>query len=122
MEFWFKLTLPWVVGRRRRRRQQNYVRFHLNLFVLKFFIDFFTVLHDETLKRIASKNGCTLAQVAFSWELSKGIAIATKTENEKRMRENLAAADVTLSDEDIADIDKLGSVNQRLFWSPYDIA
>ena len=80
------------------------------------------VLQDETMKKIASKNGCTVAQVALSWGLMKGIAMAIKTENEGRMKENLAALDITLSGEDITEINKLGHVNQRLFINPYDFA
>ena len=38
------------------------------------------------------------------------------------MKENLAAMNVALSNEDIAEIDKLGYVNQRIFLNPYDIA
>ena len=78
------------------------------------------LLDDEVLIGIASKRGCSTAQVALKWALTKGISIVTKTEKEARMTENLESENVELSDDDIKLIDGL-NLNQRLFWNPYDI-
>lgn len=79
-----------------------------------------SVLNNKTLMDIAAKQGCTVAQVALKWALSKGVAVVTKTENESRMKENLAAENVHLTTEDVDAIDQL-NINQHLFWKPNDI-
>ena len=82
--------------------------------------NFTRVLENETMTRVAKARGCTVAQVAISWALSKGVSVSTKTEKPHRMKENLAGANVTLTKEDIEAIDKLNIV-QRVFWNPYEI-
>ena len=69
---------------------------------------------------ISKEKECTIAQVALSWALSKGIAVVTKTEKPVRMKENISALNIKLTDEDIKTIDKL-NLNQRLFWNPNKI-
>ena len=82
--------------------------------------NFTRVLEHETMKDIAKARGCTVAQVAISWTLSKGVSVSTKTEKEHRMKENLEGAKVKLTQDDIQAIDKL-NISQRVFWNPYDI-
>ena len=78
------------------------------------------LLEDEILLNIPKEKECTVAQVALSWALSKGIAVVTKTEKPVRMKENISALNIKLTDEDIKTIDKL-NLNQRLFWNPNKI-
>jgi len=77
-------------------------------------------LENDIMVNIAKARGCTEAQVAIGWAISKGVAISTKTEKEHRMKENLEGTAVKLQQEDIEAINKL-NINQRVFWNPYDI-
>ena len=70
--------------------------------------------------KVAKERGCTVAQVAISWALSKGVAVSSKTEKEHRMKENISGTKVKLTDENIKEIDKL-NIEQRVFWNPYNI-
>merc|ERR1712241_1014812 len=79
--------------------------------------NFTRILENETMLKIAEARNCSVAQVAISWALSKGVAIVTKTEKEHRMKENLEGINVKLMEEDIEAIDKL-NIEQRVFWNP----
>merc|ERR1712241_1035312 len=45
------------------------------------------LLEDPTLKSIAIRNDCTVAQLCMAYALRKGVGVVTKTENENRMQE-----------------------------------
>ena len=62
------------------------------------------LLADERLTAIAAKRGITTAQLCIAWCASQGVLPLPKTTDTARMRENLAALSVRLSDEDIAAI------------------
>jgi len=62
---------------------------------------------NQTLAGIAERHKCSAAQVALKYQLTKGVAIIPKSSKQERMIENLKAAEVNLTSEDIADIDKL---------------
>lgn len=58
-------------------------------------------LDDPALRRIAAKHGATPAQVALAWLLGQdGVAAIPKSSREATQRENLAALDITLDDDD----------------------
>ena len=82
--------------------------------------NFTRVLENETMLKIAKDKGCTVAQVAIGWALSKGVAVSTKTEKEHRMKENLGGANIKLTPEEMEAIAKL-NINQRVFWNAYNI-
>ena len=65
------------------------------------------LLEDETIASIASKHDATPAQVLISWAIHRGTAVIPKSVNEGRIKENLAAADVELTDADMQVIAKL---------------
>ena len=75
-------------------------------------------MSNETLVEIAKKHDCTPAQVAIGWAIAKGAAVVTKTENEGRMKQNLAIVD--LNQEDVKAIDKL-NFNFRVFRNPHEV-
>lgn len=81
------------------------------------------LLEDLTLKAIATKKECTVAQVCMAYALQKGVGVVTKTEKEERMKENLSSTKIAgqLTKEDIEEIDLLNK-NMRKFWDPYSIA
>ena len=83
---------------------------------------FVLVLQDPVIKEIASRIGCTPAQVCIAFALAKGLAVVTKTEKETRMKENLDSIEVArkLTAEDIQLMDTLNK-NLRKFWDVYAI-
>ena len=83
---------------------------------------FALVLQDPVIKEIASRIGCTPAQVCIAFALAKGLAVVTKTEKETRMKENLDSIEVAkkLTAEDIQLVDTLNK-NLRKFWDVYAI-
>lgn len=65
------------------------------------------VTHDETLKRIGTAHDATPAQVALAWLAARDIAVIPSSTRRENQRANLAAMDVQLSADDIAEIDRL---------------
>ena len=64
------------------------------------------LLADQTLRRIAGSIGATPAQVALAWTLRRGKVIAIpKAGSVAHVRDNRAAADLMLSDDDLAALD-----------------
>ena len=61
----------------------------------------------EKVKELAASRGCTASQLALAWLLAQGddVAPIPGTKARVRLEENLGAADVTLSAEDLAAID-----------------
>lgn len=57
----------------------------------------------------AQARGCSTAQLALAWVLSRGAHVVTipGTRSVKRLEENRAAADLSLSREDLAELDRL---------------
>jgi aryl-alcohol dehydrogenase-like predicted oxidoreductase len=63
----------------------------------------------RAVEAMAEAKGCTPAQLALAWVLSRGDHVVTipGTRSEKRLDENAAAVDVRLSDEDLAKLDEI---------------
>src|SRR5690606_31176405 len=62
---------------------------------------------NDTLAAIGAARGATAAQVALAWILRHPDVIAIpKASREAHLRENLAAADIDLTTEELAAIDK----------------
>ena len=62
------------------------------------------VLDDEVVGRIAQRHGATPAQVVIAWHLTLGLVVLPKSVTPSRIVENLAAADLTLTDDDLAEL------------------
>ena len=61
----------------------------------------------RTLKPIAARHGVSPAQVALAWLLGQdGIVVFPKASNPDHVRENRAALDLKLTDEDLKDLDQ----------------
>ena len=62
----------------------------------------------ESLRSFANTRGCTVAQVAIAWVLSRGSDIVPLVGSRTRsqLKEALAALDVNLSPDDIAHIEQ----------------
>lgn len=65
------------------------------------------LFQNETLCAIAEKHHKSPAQVALRWSIQRGIVPVVKSANPKRMAENLAIFDFTLTDEEMAQIARL---------------
>jgi aryl-alcohol dehydrogenase-like predicted oxidoreductase len=63
----------------------------------------------DAVTQLASKRGCTPAQLALAWVLGRGehIVPIPGTKRRSRLEENTAAARITLSDEEVRAIDDL---------------
>ena len=77
-------------------------------------------LSDGTIVRIAEEVGATPAQVVLAWHLALGLVVIPKSGHPKRIEENLAALNVTLSAEQVAQITALDTADGagRLFVDP----
>jgi len=86
------------------------------------------LLEDPTINEIADRHDVTAAQVLIQWAIQRDTAVIPKSVNEGRIKENLAAADVRLTDEDVAEIVELDRSRRYVdgeLWtmqgSPYDL-
>lgn len=71
------------------------------------------LLDDLVIARIAEKHGRTAAQIIIRWHLDSGLIIIPKASSEARLRENLAATEFVLDDEDMAAIAGLDDPDGR---------
>jgi len=58
------------------------------------------VLQDPVLAEIAREHGATVAQVVLRWHLDLGVAVIPKSVTPARIRENLAAVHLELTEDD----------------------
>lgn len=79
------------------------------------------VMRDETIREIAGAHDMTPVQIALAWILAKGGIAIPRTSNADRLAGNLAAAEITLSEGEIARIDGLSRPGGRTI-SPADLA
>jgi diketogulonate reductase-like aldo/keto reductase len=66
-------------------------------------------LGAATVKTVAARYGATPAQIVLAWHLSQGTIVIPKSADSARMRENLAAAALSLTPAEIAEIAALES-------------
>ncbi|WP_433536819.1 oxidoreductase [Micromonospora sp. CA-249363] len=71
----------------------------------------FTPLQSDTLNAVAARVGASAQQVALAWLLQRSptMALIPGTSTLAHLRENLAAADLTLPADAIEDLDTIGS-------------
>jgi len=64
----------------------------------------------KALEQVAQKHGATPQQIALSWLLhhSPNILLIPGTSKVKHLEENVKTADIALSEEDMAALDKVG--------------
>ena len=81
---------------------------------------------DETIKSLAAERNITPGQVILAWAICRGTVPIPKSTNESRLKENLAAAEIEFSDEEmkrIAEANKNYRYVHGKFWemegSPY---
>ncbi len=65
------------------------------------------MLGDSHLKSVASRHGATPTQVVLAWLLQQeGVIVIPKAGREEHVRENRAALELTLTDEDLTELDQ----------------
>lgn len=65
------------------------------------------LLAKSALRKIAGEVGCTSAQLALAWLLAQpGVVAIPKSSSRERVKENLAALDIVLSPEILAELDR----------------
>ncbi len=87
------------------------------------------LLEDPTIADIAKRHGASPAQVLISWAIHRGTAVIPKSVNPERIAQNLAAAELSLSEADlqaIAALDRGRRYVSGEFWAieggPYTVA
>jgi alcohol dehydrogenase (NADP+) len=60
------------------------------------------LLEDPVVRGIAERHGAAPAQVLLAWSLQRGVSAVPKSVNPARLAQNLAAADLDLTPEDMA--------------------
>ena len=69
---------------------------------------------DETLIRIGQAHGKTAAQVCLRWLVQQGVAAIPRTSRIERLSENIDLFDFALSEQEMAEISRLGSAGERM--------
>ncbi len=87
------------------------------------------LLEDPVIARVAERRGATPAQVLIAWAVERNTAVIPKSVHPERMKENLDAAEMSPSPEDmqeIAGLDRHRRYVDGSFWtmegSPYTMA
>jgi 2,5-diketo-D-gluconate reductase A len=71
-------------------------------------------LADARIVAIADKHARSAAQVIIAWHLAKGLAVIPKASDREHLSDNFAALDVTLDEDDIAQIDAMDDPEARM--------
>ena len=66
-------------------------------------------LSHPRIFQIAAAHNATIPQLVFAFALAVGMIVLTGTTDEQHMREDLAAADITLNEEEVAPIERIVS-------------
>jgi diketogulonate reductase-like aldo/keto reductase len=73
------------------------------------------LLEEPVLREIAAAKGCTVGQAVLRWHVQQpGVVAIPKSGDPRRIEENLAAADLTLTEEEMARISGLARPDGRL--------
>lgn len=65
------------------------------------------LLEDPVIRAVAAAHGATPGQVLIAWALARDTAVIPKTSRRERLAENLAAAQLDLTQADLASLDGL---------------
>lgn len=73
------------------------------------------VTREAVIAHIAEAHGITPIQTILAWQVARGVVPLPKSADPRRQRENLEAADITLTPEEVEAITALGRDDGRLF-------
>ena len=65
------------------------------------------IFTHPVLTAIGKKHGKTAAQVALRWNIQRGVVVIPKSVHKDRMEQNMAVWDFALTEEEMAEIEKL---------------
>jgi 2,5-diketo-D-gluconate reductase B len=65
------------------------------------------VVHEPVIQRIAQRHGATEAQVTLAWLLKLGMIVIPASSRRENLEGNLKAADLSLSELEMAEIAEL---------------
>ena len=71
------------------------------------------LLNNTLISHIAKKRGCTPAQVAIAWGISRGTSVIPKSQHKERISENFGALECKLKGKDLKKLEKLGEAHHR---------
>ncbi|REE05585.1 aldo/keto reductase [Marinoscillum furvescens] len=66
-----------------------------------------SLMGHEVVKTIADAQGVTAAQVLLAWQVNRGVAVIPKSTNEGRLKQNLEAASIELSEDQMKHLNDL---------------
>jgi alcohol dehydrogenase (NADP+) len=66
------------------------------------------LLTNPIVEEIAQKHQVTCGQILLAWSIQRGIAVIPKSVNPQRIQENLEAASLALSKEDLDKLNHIG--------------
>ena len=72
---------------------------------------------NRVLKELALKYGKSIQQIILRWHIENGVIPIPRSTNDKRMKQNIAVLDFSLTKEEIESIDKI-NINSRLRYDP----
>jgi alcohol dehydrogenase (NADP+) len=67
------------------------------------------IIGNEIIQKVAKNHGVSSAQVALAWAANRGTVAIPKSTNKSRQSENLAAAEISLTESEMAEINSLDS-------------
>ncbi|MBP1677842.1 MAG: Aldehyde reductase [Bacteroidetes bacterium] len=70
------------------------------------------IQNSELIKSLAGKYHCSETQLILAWGIERGTAVIPKSVNPERIRSNFGALTIALSEDDIAQIDRLDKQNR----------
>lgn len=73
------------------------------------------LLEESVIVEIAERHRVAPAQIVIAWHLARGVVSIPKASSLQHQRDNLAAADITLDEEEVTAITGLGRADGRLF-------
>ena len=76
------------------------------------------LLGSKAVKKIAEKRGCTTAQVALAWGMSRGTSVIPKSSHKARIEENFGSEECELEDGDYDVLAKLGKEHTYRYNNP----
>lgn len=78
------------------------------------------LLENEDVREIAEKRGCSVAQVALAWGVSRGTSVIPKSSHAERIEENWGSKECELEEEDLETILKIGEEETFRYNNPSD--
>ena len=77
-----------------------------------------SLLQNEDITDIAKRRGCTNAQVALSWGMSRGYSVIPKSQHADRIKENFGSINCSLETTDLDLIESVGKQYLKRFNDP----